>query len=91
MKAEILRYKDLTESERDDVGGDEENLFLKVTNGPVTVLLQSDYMETEDARFNRDMRWIPAALLQCYEIGKLESGLLCQKLQARLDDQLEEE
>jgi hypothetical protein len=35
--------------------------------------VESSAMEPEDASFGRDLSWIPDAIRQAYEIGKLDS------------------
>lgn len=47
---------------------DYEN-YLIVKRGEVTIFIQSDYMEPEDASFNRDLSWVPVLLQKMYDEG----------------------
>jgi hypothetical protein len=73
LKIEIQGFKDLSDAERDE-WSDEYANYLRVTHEGKTVLLTSDSMEPEDVRFTRDLKWIPRALQQVYDLGKADAS-----------------
>jgi len=71
---EIQRFENLTKEEQEQAAnngcGKEYASYLRVVHNGRLILLESDAMEPEDARFHRDLLWIKDALQKCYEIGK---------------------
>jgi len=69
-----LNYSDLTEEEKDNVpdngSGKEYAGYIRVVHNGKTILLESDAMEPEDARFNRDLSWITGIIKKAHEIGR---------------------
>lgn len=49
--------------------GKEYANYIRVERNEVTVFLESDAMEPEDARFTRDLAWIKEALKYAYQCG----------------------
>ena len=74
FKVEGLEYNDLTEEEREDVSdngcGKEYARYIKVVHNGVTLMLENDAMEPEDATFARDLSWIAGMIQRAYELGK---------------------
>lgn len=74
LKISVGDFDSLSEDEKGAASnkgsGKEYASYLRVELNGVTIALKSDAMEPEDARFYRDLRWIPQLLRQCYEIGQ---------------------
>ena len=79
LKVTRLSYDDLTENEKcgmpENGNGAEFASYLKATYDGRTILLMSDAMEKEDARFSRDVAWIPGIILMAYKLGFEDGGL----------------
>lgn len=72
-KVELKSYRQLTDTQKEDMPnngcGREEAGYLHVTHENRTLLLVSDAIEPEDARFRRDLSWIKGALENAYRLG----------------------
>jgi hypothetical protein len=70
-------YEDLTEDERHGVSnngsGAEYATYLRIVRDGVTIYLESDACEPEDARLSRDYSWVKKAIQDAYSFG-LEDG-----------------
>lgn len=79
LKVMQLSFDELSPEEQNGVSnngsGKEYATYLKVVHDGKTILLESDAMEPEDARFYRDLAWIPKALEQVYQLGKNDARL----------------
>ena len=68
-----MEYADLPDDVKDDMPengpGAEWASYLKVDFGDGEVHYYSDAMESEDATFDRDLRWIKSALERAYYVG----------------------
>jgi len=53
-----------------DEGEDSWNMI--VSHQGEVIRTENDYMEPEDASFQRDLRWIPDAIMEAYKIGRKE-------------------
>jgi hypothetical protein len=78
-KLEVIMqdFEDLTEDEQDNTsdngGGKKYAGYIRVTYEGKTILLESDAMEREDAKFHRDLSWIKDIIQDVYELGKKEN------------------
>lgn len=67
-------FDSLSEEEKgaasENGAGKEYASYLRVELDGVTIALESDAMEPEDARFSRDLSWVPELLARCYDIGR---------------------
>ena len=76
LEISLPRFKELSEYEQKGVSnngsGKEYAGYIKVTYDGEVICLVSDAMEPEDARFYRDLSWIPGMLRKCYELGKAD-------------------
>jgi hypothetical protein len=74
MKVSIVSYDDLPENEKGNQPsngcGKEDANYLKIEIPGKKPVYESDAMESEDARFTRDLSWIKGALLSAYQAGK---------------------
>jgi hypothetical protein len=74
----LERFDNLSDVEKECASnngwGKESASYIRVTHDGETVLIESDAMEPEDARFVRDLSWIIDALQSCYEIGKKDGA-----------------
>lgn len=77
LKVTSLEFEDLTDEEKQNApnngSGKEYAGYLRVTYKGETLLLASDAMEPEDARFYRDLSWIEVMIEKAYQLGKKES------------------
>lgn len=77
-------YDDLSGEEKevvpDNGHGKEYAGYVRIKYNGVTIRLESDAMEPEDANFARDLNWIYEALRKCYELGRLDA----QKTQKKI-------
>lgn len=73
MKVSIVTYDDLPDNERQAYGEGwraECAGYLKIEHLDDTVEYFSDAMEPEDARFYRDLGWIPQVILNAFAEGR---------------------
>lgn len=49
---------------------DDGDVEIVVTHNGREILRESDRMEPEDARFHRDMHWVPEAIKTAYKLGR---------------------
>ena len=81
----VEQYEDLSESEKicvsDNGSGKEYATYIRIIHNGLTMSLESDAMEREDATFWRDLSWVATMLQKVYEIGLAEGGEeeSCQK------------
>jgi hypothetical protein len=77
LKITVENFDDLTDAEKEERRHDgyrkEYAEYLRITQNKETILLKSDAMEPEDAKFCRDLKWVEIWLKACYEIGKKEA------------------
>ena len=70
----VLDFSELTDDEKEyqpnNGSGKEYSNYLRMVYKGESIRLESDAMEPEDARFTRDLSWIPIALLKAYELGR---------------------
>lgn len=80
MEVTTPQYEDLTSDEKEEASnngsGKEYAGYIRVTHNGQTILLESDAMEPEDARFGRDLSWITTIIKKAYEIGKNEVSIV---------------
>ena len=77
LEIKSVCFEDLTEDEQseqpDNGGGKDYAGYLRVTHGGKTLAIYSDAMEPEDCTFGRDLNWIESAIMDAYELGKLDA------------------
>lgn len=77
LKINIVFFDELTDNEQaiqpNNGRGKEYASYIKITDGAETLMLLSDAVEAEDARFTRDFNCIVDALEQVYLKG-LQDG-----------------
>lgn len=73
LKVNLVSFEDLTEEEKEiqpnNGCGKEYANYIKITDGYKTVMILSDAVEPEDARFSRDFRDVVDAIEEAYKIG----------------------
>ena len=73
LKVNLVSFEDLTEEEKEiqpnNGCGKEYANYIKITDGYKTVMILSDAVEPEDARFSRDFRDFVDAIEKAYKIG----------------------
>ncbi|KYC67198.1 hypothetical protein [Heyndrickxia coagulans] len=73
LKVNLVSFEDLTEEEKEiqpnNGCGKEYANYIKITDGYKTVMILSDAVEPEDARFSRDFRDFVDAIEEAYKIG----------------------
>lgn len=83
MEVLLLQFSDLTVGETYGVpnngSGKENATYIKVVHNGDTLMLESDAMEPEDARFYRDLSWVKGAIETAYKLGKLDGKLEVRK------------
>ena len=78
MDVKIVSFEDLPEDYRDQVsdngcGKDCAN-YLVISHNDEIISVESDAMESEDATFARDLRWIRARIMLAYKLGVIKGS-----------------
>jgi hypothetical protein len=76
LEVKIQRYNDLSNEEKENASNNGAGMkyasYIRVTHNDETILLESDAMEPEDARFLRDLSWIQDIIRRAYTLGRLD-------------------
>ena len=77
LKVTSPGFKELTTDEQNSVpnngSGKEYANYLRVEHDGITILLESDAMEPEDATFSRDLSWAWSIIERAYGLGKADA------------------
>lgn len=78
FSVKLQSYENLSPEEQmaaaDNGHGKEWANYVRVTHNGQTLYLENDAIEPEDKSFGRDLGWIVDAILQAYELGRIDGS-----------------
>ncbi len=77
LKVKLVNYDELPEDIKKDYSRHcEDSCFLLIYYRNKLLFVESDAMEPEDARFCRDLSWIPEQIEKAYKLGLKDGNSL---------------
>lgn len=76
FKIHILPYRELPDEVKSQLCGDSYGEYILIYHKDKLIFWKSDDIEPEDARFCRDLSWIPEMIKKAYKLGLKDGNSL---------------